>query len=151
MTETDDALALARAFIDAGNRGDRAGAKALLAENVMQTLPLENEVRTGPEAAVENLWEYRNTFPDLRMDVTDGFGTGDRAAVQFTATGTYEPYTYGPNAKQITWRGCTIVRAQAGKITEIDVYVDWLGPIEQLGAIVYPPPARHEGTQTGPS
>lgn len=132
MTDTDDALAVAQAFVAALNREDQAGMTALLAANVTTSQPLEDGVISGPEAVVADTWSYRNTFPDLQMTVTDGFAAGDRAAVQFTAAGTYEPYTYGPRAKRVTWRGCLIVTAQAGKIAVIDFYTDWLGPLQQL-------------------
>lgn len=139
MTNPDDALAIARRLLDALSRGDRAGIQALLAENVTEREPLEQEVITGPEAVAASMWSYRNSFPDLRIEVIDGFASGDRAAVQFTAAGTYEPYTYGASARQLTWRGCTIVRAEAGKIVQADTYVDWLEPVQQLGELAYAP------------
>ena len=132
MTNTDDALAVAQAFLAALNRGDRAVAQALLAANVTSSQPLEDGVISGAEAVVADIWSYRNTFPDLQTTVTDGFAAGDRAAVRFTAAGTYEPYTYGSRAKRVTWRGCLIATAPAGKITEIDLFTDWLRPLEQL-------------------
>jgi len=77
MTDTDDPLTLARTLLDALNQGDRAGVQALLAENVTERQPLEQEVVTGPEAVVASIWSFRNSFPDLRVDVTDGFASGD--------------------------------------------------------------------------
>ena len=136
---TDDALSIARELLDAINRGDRDGVQALLAENVTQKEPLEDEAIIGPEAVVASAWSYRNSFPDLRVEVTDGFASGDRAALQFTATGTYEPYTYGAAAKRITWQGCMIVRAHAGQVDRLDFYVDWLGPVQQLGGLPFAP------------
>src|SRR5579864_9086682 len=105
MAGTDDPLDVARQLLDALNRGDRDGIRALLAADVTQTQPLEDVADAGPEAVVASIWSYRSSFPDLRVEVTDGFSSGDRAAVQFTAAGTYEPYTYGPNAQRVTWRG----------------------------------------------
>ena len=145
MTDTPDALTLARAFLDGLNRGDRAGVQKLLAENVTETQPLEREAISGPEAVVASIWSYRNSFPDLHVEVTDGFASGDRAAVQFTSVGTYEPYTYGANAKQITWRGCAIVRAHAGQIVQLDTYMDWLETAQQLGAAAFAPTLKREG------
>lgn len=46
----------------------------------------------GPATAAHDRTAYQNTFPDLETEVTDGFAAGDRAAVQFTVTGIYEPY-----------------------------------------------------------
>jgi steroid delta-isomerase-like uncharacterized protein len=145
MTDTEDALTLARTLLDALNRGDRAGVQALLAETVTEREPLEQEVIAGPEAVVASIWSYRNSFPDLRVEVTDGFASGDRAAVQFTAVGTYEPYTYGSHAKQVTWRGCMIVRADAGQLVQLDTYVDWLEPVQQLGEVAFAPVLKREG------
>jgi steroid delta-isomerase-like uncharacterized protein len=145
MPDTDDALSLARKLLDALSRGDRAAAQALLAQDVTEREPLEHALITGPEAVAASMWSYRNTFPDLRVDVTDGFASGDRAAVQFTAVGTYEPYTYGSQAKQVNWRGCLIAKTRAGQITQLDTYVDWLEPVQQLGDIAYAPFLAREG------
>lgn len=145
MIDSDAPLTIARAFIDALSRGDRAAAKALLAENVTSSEPLEDETISGPEAVVADIWAYRNTFPDLLMEVTDGFAGGDRAALQLKGTGTYEPYSYGTRAKRITWRAALIIKAQAGKLVEIDFYTDWLGPVEQLGRDGVVPVLKREG------
>jgi steroid delta-isomerase-like uncharacterized protein len=144
MTDKDDALTLARTFLDALNRGDRAGVRALLADNVTERQPLEEAI-TGPEAVVANIWSFRNSFPDLHVDVTDGFACDDRAAVEFTSVGTYEPYTYGAHAKRVTWRGCLIVRVQAGQLVQVDLYVDWLEPVQQLGELAFAPFPKREG------
>jgi steroid delta-isomerase-like uncharacterized protein len=144
MSDTNDTLTLARSLLDALNRGDRAGVQALLAEDVTEREPLEEEAITGPEAVVASIWSFHNSFPDLRIEVTDGFTSGDRAAVQFTAVGTYEPYTYGSHAKQITWRGCMIVGSQAGQIVQLDTYVDWLEPVQQLGEVAFAPFLKRE-------
>ena len=144
MTNQPDALTLVRTFLEAFNRGDRAAALALLAEDVTVSEPLEPEGITGPEAVIANLWSYRNTFPDLHTDETDAFAAGDRAVVQFTSTGTYEPFTFGANAKRITWRGCIIARAYDGLIVRIDSYLDWLGPVQQLEGQAFAPHLEHE-------
>ena len=145
MAATEDAVTLARRLLDALNRGDRSGVQTLLAETVTESAPLEPQAITGPEAVVANLWSYRNSFPDLHVDVTDGFVSGDRAAVQFTATGTYEPYTYGSHAKHVTWRGCMIVEALAGQLVQVDTYVDWLEPVQELGEVAFAPFLKREG------
>jgi len=129
VTDIHDTLALTRVFIDTLNRRDRAGTKALLAANVADRVLLEDRIARGPEAVVEEIWSYRNSFPDVQINPTDGFASGDRATVQFTAAATYEPYTYGPRAKHVVRHECVIVTARAGKITEISTYVDWLRPI----------------------
>lgn len=145
MMDADTTLTVARAFIDAINRGDRAGAKTHLTDDVTRSQPLDEQTIVGPEAVAADIWSYRNSFPDLQMTVTDGFAADDRAVLQFTARGTYEPFTYGQHAPQVTWRGCLIVTAQAGKIAALDIYVDWLGPIEQLGGQGIIPVLKREG------
>jgi ketosteroid isomerase-like protein len=147
MTEIDCALALARAFLTALNGGDREGLEALLAENVTQTQPLDDEALRGPRAVVADIWSYRNSFPVLQIEVVDGFAAGQRAALQYAATGTYEPYTYGSRAPRVTWLGAMIVTAQAEELIELDLYVDWLVPIEQLGGDGIIPVLKREGTK----
>jgi steroid delta-isomerase-like uncharacterized protein len=139
MTEANDALTIANALLDAFNRGDQAGVRALLAENVTEHEPLEQEAAMGPDAVIANMWGYRNSFPDLHSEVTDGFACGDRAAIRFTAVGSYEPATYGPDAKRVTWQGCLIFRMDGGRIVEVDLYLDWLDAVRQLGDVALGP------------
>jgi hypothetical protein len=42
-----------------------------------------------------------------------------------------------------------IVTAQADKLIELDLYVDWLGPIEQLGGDGIIPVLKREGKKQG--
>ncbi len=142
MTDGADALTLARQLLDALNRGDRDGMKALLAEDVVQTEPLTDAVIRGPTAVIDDIWSMRNSFPDLHNEIADGFACGNRAVVEFTAAGTYEPYTYGAGAKKVTWRGCLIIRVTDRLIDRVDVYLDWLLPVEQLGELAFAAP-RH--------
>jgi ketosteroid isomerase-like protein len=128
----DDTLGLARALNDAFNRGDREGFKALLTADAIQREQGESHVVKGAEEVTQNTWSYRNTFPDLTSQITDGFACGNRAALEVTLTGTYEPATYGPRAKAIAWQACLIVTTRAGKVCQVDYYANLLDIFGQL-------------------
>jgi len=123
---------IARALLDALNHGNRSGVHELLAPNVTQHGPPGESPLSGPDAVTESLWAYRNTFPDLRVEITDAFAAGDRGALEVSATGTYEPYTYGAAAKRVAWQGCLIVRSGGGLLVNIDIYADLLSVLSQL-------------------
>lgn len=104
----------------------------MLSSEAVQSGQLDESDLEGPDDIAKDVWSYRNTFPDLYIEVTDAFSSENRAALSLTATGTYEPYTYGPAAKRISWKGCMLVSARDGRLTHVDIYADWLTILDQL-------------------
>lgn len=144
MSDAQDALSVARALIEAVNRGDRDAFKALLSEDILQEEAAEDVVYNGPDEVTQNVWSYRNTFPDLHGEITDAFGSADHAALELALTGTYEPYTYGSKTKPVTWRACLIATVREGRVARFIFYIDTLTLLSQLervssGPDTFPP------------
>lgn len=130
-------LDASRSLLDALNRGDRDDCQSLPSNEVVQSGQLDESNLEGPDATVKDVWSYMNTFPDLHIEVTDTLSSGNCVALSLTATGTYEPYTYGPAANRISWKGCVLVTARDGRLTHVDTYADWLTILDQLEGLPY--------------
>ena len=88
----------------------------------------------------QTLGMFRAAFPDLRFTAEDLLAEGDRVATRVTATGTHRGEFQGlpPTGKQVTISGIEIVRIANGKVVERWGQFDFLGLLQQLGAIPAP-------------
>jgi steroid delta-isomerase-like uncharacterized protein len=82
----------------------------------------------------------REAFPDLRMTVEDQVAEGDKVVTRWTAQGTHRGSFLGmpPTGKAGTMTGVEIDRFVDGKVTECWTSADYLGLMQQLGAIPQP-------------
>jgi hypothetical protein len=82
----------------------------------------------------------RSAYPDLKVVITDGRYAGDRAFLNWTATGTNTgPGETPPTRKAVKVDGYTVMHFVDGRIRHEEVYFDRLGWMTQLGATVTPP------------
>ena len=83
---------------------------------------------------------YRTAFPDLHFTVEDQIAEGDMVANRVTARGTHQGEFMGiaPTGKQVTVTGITIDRIAGDKLEESWASWDFLGLMQQLGAIPEP-------------
>lgn len=85
-----------------------------------------------------------SAFSNFGLTVEDLIADGDRVAARWTMRGTHTaPLTLPgmslpPTGKQITVSGISICRVAAGKLVEERVQGDWMGMMQQLGAIPSP-------------
>src|SRR4051812_14590453 len=81
-------------------------------------------------------------IPDFRLEIVDIVAQGEKAAVQWHATGTFAgPGQFQglePTGGRGDLTGCDVVRVRDGKVAWIDAYVDNMAIAVQLG--VLPPP-----------
>jgi predicted ester cyclase len=86
------------------------------------------------------IFGYRAAFPDLRMEIEDSFGAGDRVVTRFTVHGTHEGEFMGlaPTGRTIEVGGIAIDVMRDGKRVDGWAETDQLGLLKQLG-IVDPP------------
>ncbi len=77
------------------------------------------------------------TFPDLRIRIEDILAEGDKVAVRFTAEGTHQGNTLGPEptGRKVTFGGIIIVRIANGKIVESWNSLDQLAILKQTGIL----------------
>jgi predicted ester cyclase len=88
-------------------------------------------------------WHKRNraTFPDIRYEILDIFGTQDRVAFRWQATATQRGTLWGmipPTNRAMTWRGVHLVRLQQDKIVEIWALEDSVSMLQQMGVKLQP-------------
>ena len=100
---------------------------------------------TGPDAVLAWHRDRRAAFPDLRYEVVDAVGAGDRAAVRWRAAGTHQGQ-FGPvpaTGRRVEYSGATFVRFDAqNKIVDVWSVNELFGVLEQLGVRFMPPDAR---------
>jgi predicted ester cyclase len=88
--------------------------------------------------------ETPTAFPDFHYTLDHVVAEGDTLAAHFTFRGTHTgPLSQpelDPTGKTVTTVGMGLYRFEEGKIAEMWLVNDWLGYLQQLGAI--PPPGE---------
>lgn len=127
-------LIVIRYFGEFFNAGRWEFASELLAENIV----FHGGVQiTGLPPYVGFVQSLRRSFPDLRLEVEDFFGEGEKFAARFTLRGTQSGEFVGipPTGKQVQIAGIDLFRLDQGKIAEIWGIVNALGMFQQLGSM----------------
>jgi predicted ester cyclase len=80
---------------------------------------------------------YLGAFPDARVRIDRIIGEGDLVAASFTITGTHHGEFRGipPTGRQVTVTGISILRVEQGLIVERWSEADFLGLLQQIGAV----------------
>ena len=91
----------------------------------------------GPDALREWFQAIHEGFPDLTCTEEFAFCDGDFVASQYTYTGTHDGEFQGIPAtgKKVTITGNTINRIEDGRIVETWPETDFLGLMQQVGAV----------------
>ena len=78
---------------------------------------------------------FLGAFPDLRRDIEEMVGEGDKVVERWTVTGTHQGEFQGlaPTGRSISYAGITIWRIGGGKIVENRTIQDFMGLMQQLG------------------
>ena len=94
----------------------------------------ETEIH-GPDEFAEFVREIRGAFPDIKVQIEDILGAGDKVVVRWSATMTHSGDALGIPAtgKSVRSRGISIATIERGKIVEGWDNWDQLGMLEQLG------------------
>jgi steroid delta-isomerase-like uncharacterized protein len=97
---------------------------------------------TGAEAFKQAMRGAPVTFPDMRAEVHDLVAEGDKVVARFTVSATHAGELMGVPAsgKRLTWNGINAFRVVDGRIVEEWISEDFLGMLQQAGAI--PAPGR---------
>jgi len=118
---------------------------AYTADAVFEEVPL-NIVAHGQDELRAYLEAVKAAFPDVSLVVSSGFVAGDRAAAEFTVTGTYRGQFPGfpPGAGQpIAIRGASVLELEGDKIRADREYWDASALLVAIGVLV---PAGAPGT-----
>jgi glyoxylase-like metal-dependent hydrolase (beta-lactamase superfamily II)/ketosteroid isomerase-like protein len=83
--------------------------------------------------------ELHEAVPDLRMEVLDAYGDGDRATVHWRLSGTFagpgQLAGFRPNGARLSVTGADVLRVRDGQIVRNDAYPDGMGLSRQLGVL----------------
>ncbi len=87
----------------------------------------------------------RAAFPDSHHTIEDLIAEGDKVVTRFTWRGTHRGEFMGvaPTGKPVTITAIDMVRIAEGRIVEHWAQADFLGLLQQLGAL--PPPGQEAG------
>jgi steroid delta-isomerase-like uncharacterized protein len=81
-------------------------------------------------------------FPDFRMEIIEVVASGEKAAVRWRATGTFNGDTrfegLAPNGAGVDVQGCDVLTVRDGRIQHNDAYMNGAEMMRQLGVL---PPA----------
>jgi predicted ester cyclase len=129
------------AYFDALRRRDLEAATACWRPGGVDNLHGMAELR-APEDIREYFGNLFRSFPDFDMVVTDRVCEGDKAAVRWTATGTFNGTGrfegMSPNGASISVQGFDLLTVSDGLIVENHAYTNAMDLARQLGAL---PPA----------
>ena len=124
----DTNVADVRAFIQrAWNQGDTTAFDEFISPDFVG----------GRERFKGMILGFRSAFPDLKLEVHDIFGAGEKVVSRWTITGTHRGPFLGiaPTNHPISIDGIAIDRFQAGVRVDGWAEFDKLGLLRQLGAI----------------
>jgi steroid delta-isomerase-like uncharacterized protein len=133
-----------RAIEEVYNQGNLDVVEELVSRDFVAHVASENMY--GPAGMKQFVASLREAFPDLRMTIDDQIAEGDRVVTRWTARGTHTGSFQGipPTGKQGTITGIDIDRFAGGKAVECWTNADYLGLMQQLGAV--PASNRQEAT-----
>lgn len=139
MSESEDVV---RRFLDEVITAGNAGAlPELMAKDVAWHGGSFGEIRSLDEFT-QFIGQFLAAFPDLAVTVDDVIARADKVVTRLTVRGTHSGELMGIPASgtEATWTDVNIYRVADGKIVEEWFSGDYLGMMQQIGAI--PAPAR---------
>jgi steroid delta-isomerase-like uncharacterized protein len=139
--EATDAGTVARAYFEAVGRRDlEAMTEFYVPGGVGEIYGLVRlEVPTSYRAWFGDLFR---AFPDFEMEIVEVVAAGEKAAVRWHATGTFDGEGafegLEPNGATVAVQGCDVLTVRDGRIHHNDAYMNGTEMLRQLGAL---PPA----------
>jgi len=129
--------AAARAEFEVWSTGELERLDELVAEDVVHHDPYDAHAADGLEGLKKTIALNRRAFPDMRIEIQDQVGEGDKVATRWVATMTHEGELGGvaPTGNRVTLTGTTIERFEDGKVVEALRSMDTLGLLRGIGAI----------------
>lgn len=127
-------IAVLRRGYETLQRGDLDASVELLTEDFIANLPGLPEPLHGREIWKLGAQAMREGFPDLRIDIEDIFGAGDKVAVRVHLHGTHEGPFQGipPTHRPVSFTSIEIYRLEGNKIAEEWVSPDMMSLMQQI-------------------
>jgi predicted ester cyclase len=129
-----DRLAVTEAFVT----GNTSAFEETHAPDGVWHMPPFPELK-GIEAYKQFITGMRQAFTDVRMDWDETVIEGNTIAHRFTLrmkhTGQYPAIPVPPTGKEVVVKGSGFLHVENDKVVEAFQYGDWLGMLQQLGAV----------------
>ena len=135
-----DVMATCEAFAKAWNSGDLQKACSYLAEDyVFESVPLGTFIK-GREAAKAYFKGMLQAFPDMKFEHKNALVSGNKAALEYVASGTQKKEYHGMPAtgKSFAVKCCSICEFEGGLFARETMYMDMATMMRQLGHIPSP-------------
>jgi steroid delta-isomerase-like uncharacterized protein len=140
-SETTDVATIARAYFEAVGRRDLDAMTEFYAPGGVGEIYglVRLEVPDSYRAWFGDLFR---AFPDFEMEIVEIVAAGEKAAVRWQATATFNGATnfegLAPNGSNVDVQGCDVLTIREGRIQHNDAYMNGAEMLRQLGAL---PPA----------
>jgi steroid delta-isomerase-like uncharacterized protein len=134
--ESTPAVELVRRSFEVFNRGDIDACVDLMTPDFVANVAGAPGPTVGRDAWKQNALMFREAFPDLRAEIEDIFGAGDRVAVRLTFRGTHRGAFLGMPAtgREVVFSSVEIYRVAGDQFAEEWVSPDITSLMGQLGA-----------------
>jgi steroid delta-isomerase-like uncharacterized protein len=137
-TAATDTERVARAYFDAVARRDIDAMAACWEPGTRDVIHGVADMRV-PEDLRTWFGELFASFPDFSFEVLDVLADGEKAAVHWHATGTFNGSArfegLHPNGKRVDVQGCDVLTVRDGKVVHNDAYMNGAEMARQLGAL----------------
>jgi steroid delta-isomerase-like uncharacterized protein len=136
--ENDNKALMRRWFEEFWNRGrQEVIAEVRSPDAVANGLDGGDTKSRGREPMERFQLNFREAFPDLRVEIQDMVAEGDRVAVRFTVSGTHLGAALGPQptGHKINFECMVFARIAGGRIVESWNSIDRLRLLQQIGAL----------------
>lgn len=120
---------------EAFNKGNLSAVDELIADDYVNHAA-GTDVR-GRDGMKGFITTYRTALPDYHCVIEDQIAEGDKVVTRWTFRGTQDGELMGipPTGKRVSVSGVVIDRLANGRLVETRLQADFLGMLQQLGAI----------------
>jgi steroid delta-isomerase-like uncharacterized protein len=135
MSSESSNVELVREGFEALNAGDLDACIELAGPDLIINLAELPEPLYGRDIWREGAAMFRRAFPDLRAEIEDIFGSGDRVAVRLRMRGTHEGDYLGIPAtgRPVSYVSHEFYRVEGGLIAEEWICSDMASLLQQIG------------------
>jgi steroid delta-isomerase-like uncharacterized protein len=139
-TSADEKRQFMNRFVQFINTADARLAVELVSSEAVFHVPGRPAPARGPEGYLDIIGMMRGGFPDIEWTLEESVVEGDVIAARFTMRGTHRGPFFGvpPSGKTIAVQALNIYRLSNGKIVSEVGQPDFLGLLQQIGAIQAP-------------
>jgi steroid delta-isomerase-like uncharacterized protein len=133
-----DTESVARAYFDAVARRDVEAMAACWKPGSRDVIHGVADMRV-PEDLRRWFGDLFSSFPDFSFEVLEVIAAGEKAAVHWHATGSFDGSArfegLTPNGRRVDVQGCDVLTVRDGRVVHNDAYMNGAEMARQLGAL----------------